>query len=492
MQKHSAALFFLFFLSLSIHCAEKKIIFGGDKGWPEFLRTQNITKTKGRFGKEAVSIANAAAALEPDTDLLLNFENADFSDRAGNYKLLSCALVSWPDSIMGKYAALGKGANKGLELKGSPQSIFGRSGSMGSFTVSFWLNPSLAENGETVFSWRSSRNIEGVPVYQMIAAAFFNNKIEWSFNNVFASSHTVKNITLSAQNIIIPNTWAFHSLSFDEETGLLEYCVNGKTESIIHATSTSRASGTVFLPILGVPAEIEICPAFTGKIDDFCIQKSSVRFDYAQPLFKKEGGYFETKPIGPFLPGTVVRRISAITDTPSETDVQFFIRSGNNYHTWTSSFPEWVPVKTGEKIPNVSGRWFQIAASLYTDGSGTKTPTLTELTFAYEEKAPPLPPVQVFANPGDSCVDLFWHASTGTDISGYILYYGESPGEYLGQTAVEGRSPIDTGNKRSFRISGLKNGKIYYFAVAAYEDAGIRLEGPLSDEIYARPLKGIP
>ena len=36
-------------------------------------------------------------------------------------------------------------------------------------------------------------------------------------------------------------------------------------------------------------------------------------------------------------------------------------------------------------------------------------------------------------------------------------------------------------------VEGLKNGRAYYFAVAAYDAGGRENSGPLSDEVYARP-----
>ena len=488
-KKHILVLLFFPFLTALLCAVEKKMTLGGDKGWPAFLRSDHIAKTSGRFGKEALCIAGAAASVTPDTDLLLNFEDGRFSDLCENYTLVSSALNAIPDAIMGKYAALGKGAQKGLTLKGGSKSIFGRSGPIGSFTLSFWLKPALTENGESVFSWRSSRNIDGAPEYQMIAAAFFNNKIEWAFTNVFSSANSLKDVTLTGKNSVIPNVWAFHTLTFDEETGLLEYRINGKTEALCYTTSSGKSSGTVFIPVLGVPAEMEICPAFTGLIDEFCLRKTVAAPDYRLPLFNPNGAYFESRPLGPFPPGTVITGVHALTDIPEQTDVQFFVRASDNYHTWTESTPEWTPAENGAKIRGIGGVWLQVAASLYTDGAGTKTPSVTEITISYKEKDPPLPPVRLFAEAGDGYADISWIASAGTAVSGYMVYYGEKPGEYLGQQAFEGASPIDAGQKLSLRLSGLKNGKIYYFAVSAYEDAGVKIEGILSKEIYARPLK---
>jgi len=60
----------------------------------------------------------------------------------------------------------------------------------------------------------------------------------------------------------------------------------------------------------------------------------------------------------------------------------------------------------------------------------------------------------------------------------------------LGTDALEGRSPLNVGNTLSLHLTGLKNGKIYYFAVSAYEDSEPTLEGALSAEVFARPLRG--
>ena len=38
-------------------------------------------------------------------------------------------------------------------------------------------------------------------------------------------------------------------------------------------------------------------------------------------------------------------------------------------------------------------------------------------------------------------------------------------------------------------LTGLKNGKIYYFAVASYSKSDNKIMGILSKEVYARPLR---
>ena len=92
---------------------------------------------------------------------------------------------------------------------------------------------------------------------------------------------------------------------------------------------------------------------------------------------------------------------------------------------------------------------------------------------------------------GNGEVTLSWASVSGFGDGtkmGYYVYYGEKPGEYLGIVATEGTSPIIvTDSKESFTISGLENGRIYYFAISAFPLSNPELEGELSTEVYARP-----
>src|SRR3989441_24250 len=57
-------------------------------------------------------------------------------------------------------------------------------------------------------------------------------------------------------------------------------------------------------------------------------------------------------------------------------------------------------------------------------------------------------------------VALAWDANTDPDLAGYKLYYGLSSGSY--------QSSVDVGNVTSYTLSGLLDGRIYYFAATAY------------------------
>ncbi len=482
----------LFLLSIvNLHADEKELILGGDAGWNMLSVAKNISLTdSGRYGKQAIQITTDSESLTGQTDLLLNFEqNENYVDISGNYSILMSNISTTTQTIMGNYAGLGKGATEGIQLSGNSNSIFGKEGLTGSFTISFWLNPSLVENGETVFLWDSSRNVNNTPVYQLISAMFFQNRLEWNFTNIFSNYTHFKDITLKSTSLVIPDTWAQHSVSYNDQTGIVEYRINGKIEALSYATASGWSEIDVYSAILGIPNEITIGSNYTGRIDDFTITKDVVQDDFANYRYSPDGAYFESNPLGPFPTGSTIIGIQSTSEIPSQTDIQYFVRAGNNFYEWTDTYPAWIPVVPNRDISNVQGRYFQVAANLYTDGAGIKTPTLTEVRLQYNEAEPPRAPLRVFAESGNGYVDLSWLPSAGQSPDGYIIYYGESPGEYMGEGAFQGDSPIDVGHTDSFRITGLRNGQAYYFAIAAYSYTPIKTEGVLSQEVYARPLQ---
>ncbi|HZC80870.1 MAG TPA: fibronectin type III domain-containing protein, partial [Nitrospiraceae bacterium] len=57
-------------------------------------------------------------------------------------------------------------------------------------------------------------------------------------------------------------------------------------------------------------------------------------------------------------------------------------------------------------------------------------------------------------------VTLAWDANTEPDLAGYKLYYGFSSGSY--------QFSVDVGNRTTYTLTGLLDGRIYYFAATAY------------------------
>lgn len=482
----------LLFIVGPLSAEEKVMTLGGKEGWPVFSRKDGVVIDKGRFGYDAVKLDTNSRKVSFMSDLLLDFEDEVPEDLCNNYSLVLNETTSSSICKMGKRAALVR-ENKGLRLRGKNTSLFGRENSTGSFEIEFWLYPFVAENGEIVFSWRSSRTVSDYPLYQIIRASFYKNRLQWVFTNVFDGYvDNSGEVSLSSYRTIIPNTWAHHAISYNQDTGLLEYRINGELEALKYLTSNGRERGSsVYMFQTGVVADIDICPQFSGVIDDFHISRqasSEINPELNYDTYRKEGGRFETQPLL-ISSCAKLKKINALTDIPDETDVVFFVRSGDNIFSWDENFPQWIAVENNEEIKNVSGLYFQVAADLYSDGGGRKSPSVTQLDIHYEETPPPLPPFSIKAEASDSSVTVSWSYSIDENTAGYYVYYGERPGEYLGREALQGPSPLDAKAHNSLTIKGLKNGKIYYFAVASYSKLDSRIMGELSKEVYARPLK---
>jgi len=487
------------FLMNTIFSVTKSLKLGGKDGWNNLESMDGVTEGKGRFGYPSIELVRNSPAVSDFTDLLLHFENGEMRDSTGKYTVVSNDFVLTNDAAFGKGAALSRGTGHGMFLKGDKTSMFGGGGRIGSFTIEFWLAPSIAENGERFFSWRSSRTVGGYPVYQTITATFFNNHLEWRFSNIFEGYKKNKGeVLLAGTTTIIPDTWTRHKVSYDEESGLLEYCVNGVSESMEYLTSTGHEGGDIYQMVLGVPAEVSLCSQYTGRLDDFRITKmmsgevvenkhhknpfDDSRFEF----YKIDGGRFVTKPIK-VMQGSVVTSIDAIMDVPEQTSVQLFIRGGDNYFGWTKNNPEWIPVENGTVQTGITGTFFQFAAELLPDGGGRVTPSITQITLNYDEISPPLPPFSIKAESGNGSVTVSWSHSADDSAGGYYLYYGNRPGEYIGRFALEGASPVNVGRTTVFTLNGLQNGSLYYFAVASVSAYDDRIIGPLSKEVFARP-----
>ena len=486
-----------------IFAEEKCLVLGGEKGWPQFSLSDSITFGKGRFGYKSVQLATNARKTTDNTDLLLDFEKSNVKDSTQKYFTeKNDLLVIYDNAVMGHGCGLSRGRGNGIKLKGAPGTIFGTEGNTGSFAIEFWLKPSIAGNGEIIFSWNSSRTINSYVMYQMILATFVDSHIEWDFKNIFDGYTDNKGeVILKSYSTIVPDKWAHHVLMYNEETGLLEYKIDGHTEDLKYLTSSGRERGTIYQPVLGLPDSITICQSYTGSIDDFRILRylagdiASSKTESIKSLADEKydsycvtGGRFETKPVMT-VPGAVIRKIDVISSVPPQTDIRYYIRTGDNFFDWTDSYPEWKSIKPGQPVSEMSGKYFQIAADLFPDGDGKNTPSITEIKLYYYEPPLPLAPARVVAKAGDGYVDLFWDYSLDDTAAGYLVYYGSRSGEYIGTECVEGASPVRAGNVNSIRLNGLKNGAIYYFTIATYSKLDSKIIGRFSDEVYARPGK---
>ena len=76
--------------------------------------------------------------------------------------------------------------------------------------------------------------------------------------------YNAREVIITSTDSIIPRKWAHHQIAYDDESGLIEYRIDGKIQAVRYVTSTQRESGEVYNARLGVPADIEICTKYSG------------------------------------------------------------------------------------------------------------------------------------------------------------------------------------------------------------------------------------
>ena len=469
---------------------------GGEGGWDTLESATAIQETEGRFSLPALGIAPGIASdAGAITDLYLSFDESDFADEAGNYTLEPSPSFFADHKLarQGEGAAIFNTKGSGLVLHGGEDALFAQGGPLPSFTISFWLYPKSVKTGSAVFVWRSSIVPESGqnPIYQSILAKFDHNRLVWDFSGLwFDAQGKPLSAKLESDRVTIPKKWSFHQVSYDAETGYLEYRINGRTEASLYAGKDEQSARVLIAQgFIGAQADIEIAPKYSGLMDEFRIERrplSQVTVEGLRELagfYPAAGGKFVSKPIdaGEGFSRLLSADISVIE--PEGTESEFYVRAGDNCYEWSENSPAWVPLVNGKPTEEVSGQYFQVAGGLYPDGARSKTPLLTWISLNIEKENAPWPPLKVRGEAGSESVKISWRPPADSDVKGYLVYYGEGEGEYLSQG-----SPVDAGSSLSCVISGLENGKMYYFAVASYGEAGAGYPGAFSPEVAVRPL----
>jgi hypothetical protein len=548
MKKGSIFIFIVYtflFVSGSVHgVGEKTFSLGGEQSWKFADSRIGVTEVRSvrpypvlvLSSATGVSAAVYSAAMGvsgnyfPLTQSALDFSlsldeksAALFRDSTGHY---SVAVSSNVEALDRRFARAGTGAalfggdnlsggNNPLVIK--PQdanALFAPGNRIRDFTIEFWLYPLNLENGEQILSWTASKPANRNYLAQKITCTALRNRLQWSFVNFFASSNNSShiNIEFSGDSFVVPKKWSHHLIRFDAATGMIEYLVDGNSETIVYATSSGRESSEVFTPVAGNIGAFVIGERFKGMMDEFkihrvCAGRSSIQ------KYAPAGGRAETTHIDLGGINSAVVRVDVTGGRTSinatkisnefrengrfcfsdDSEMSFFIRAGEN--PWRLNEIKWTAFTPGSNIPEtIKGRYVQIAVDFYPSADGETTPYLDEVRIVYQPNEPPLPPSNFTAMAVDGGVLLRWKQSPVASTAGYLVYYSSVRGELFGNDAALGASPIDAGKVTSLEIDGLKNGTLYYFRVAAYDmadDSGHNI-GEFSREVTARPLASLP
>ena len=543
-------LFYIFFISTSSVFAvgERSISIGAASGWGQIERQQDIIEAS-LIRPNPVLVLNSQigtmAGNDNHLDAYLSFDEESpgrFADKIGNYDIvtspqLSIANVPW--SRVGAGAALFNGragmpsadttaseaaggalrsaTGEALVLLPQRGALFASGATVTDFSLEFWLYPQNLETGEQILYWHSSRRINsGGFENQGIQANVSRNRLIWTFDNFFLSpcGNNSKNISFTGP-LLLNRTWSHHLIRFDADLGLLEYLVDGRLEVVEYATLTGREGGEVFKPLIGEDPRMVLGGRFTGMIDEFRIHRNNLDTTRLT-RYPEQGGRIETQPLDMGRISSRVHRIELFggrTGIPrtsnfngtvrneyagnsplrfsDHSEISLYIRTSNHRYLW-NDIP-WIPVNSGAVLSEtIRGRFVQIAADFYPSGDGETSPYLSEIKMFFHTTEPPNPPSHITAIASDGSVELSWRPSHSRNLEGYLVFFGTAKGEYFGCNGTVASenlldSPIDVGNQTSLRIEGLRNGTLYYFAVAAYEM--IQEPGEFSREVASRPLR---
>jgi len=533
------------FILISLYCffllagrvfgiEEKTVTLGGIAAWNLMENRQGVIEASS-IRPHPVLVLSDMPPVNEDAflDLDLSFDEGQpnrFVDSKRHYNVSvtpDVGSVSAPWSRVGPGAALFNGTGYDpLVLKPGRDALFAPGNHVRDFSIEFWLFPQGLEIGEQILLWNATKpDGKGGYTDQSIRCVTSRNRLNWTFTNFFFSPGETnsKVMTLSGP-VVVNRTWSHHLIRFDADLGLLEYLVDGKSELIVYTTSSGREGGDVYTPVIGQDCGFVLGSRFSGMLDKFRVYSCFLEKP-AITKYPNEGGRAETRTLDLGRTTSRIVRIEAFggrteslqTTNPAggvrneqvrseyagnsalrfqdHSEIRFYVRVSNNAYRWNDA--PWIPVDPGRDLSSLllqngeplRGRFLQIAVDFYPGANGETTPYLSELRIIYESVEPPPPPSLVSAVAKNGAVELTWRDSTARDTAGYMVYYGTARGEYLAKD-----SPVDVGNRTSFRIDGLNNGTLYYFAVAAYSRLDDGVHGLLTDpgefsrEVAARPL----
>lgn len=481
---------FLFCISFPVWTFEKQIVLGRDDNWDGFQALDNLLLVVGRWSYLDVVLKDAEYEELDETDLIIHFNDLPIVDVSDNYEVTNKdVVISRNLFVFREGSGVFTGGANGIILTPQKSARFAPDTYWEDFSFELWLYAALLNDGELLLSWTGSRWEDDKIIPQRIQCVIEQRRLRWVFENFFIPTGGAPyTITLTGLTALIPRVWNHHLLRFDMNDGLLEYLVDGIPEDVRYATVDKKYGGDICIPYIGYSAEdsLIVGSGLTGYIDELSFRTSFVS---TPQLSKYRGitgvGISQVFDLG--YSGTRLKRITAEFHKPGDSEIHFYYRISNHLETSETLPTDWIQVIPGTDLMDTRGRYVQIRIELFPDGKRELTPELSEITIVFEPDLPPGAPTIVRAEPGDGMVRVLWNRVNEQDVKGYLLFYGSSPEHYLGTDSDKGASPIDVGNVNSIELSGLENGKLYYFAVAAYDSSYPPHRSDYSEEVSVRP-----
>ncbi|MBN2050327.1 MAG: fibronectin type III domain-containing protein [Spirochaetales bacterium] len=477
--------------SLPAFTLDQSIILGKEDLWQDIISFDNTRIIPGRGGLSDITLREGEYEEDEDTDILLHFNSpADLFTPSGYALEESTVVYSSEYKELGDAAAAFRNAEDSIVFTTGENTIFSPAYTGDDFSIEFRLYPARLAEGERILLWKGSLIWDGKVYPQELECSISARKILWRFENFFRSPDgRMLSLELQGNRSLFPRQWNHHLIRYDGETGLMEYLLNGVPEAITHTTDTGREEAVVYTPSPGSAVEktLTLGGSFIGILDEMRISRSRITEPFIETYPQRTGSAM-TGILDLEHSNSRLLRIHSTQHTPSDTAVEYYYKISDTLSGWNSLPGPWKKFSPGEDLGfETRGRYVQILMELYPEGRGIFAPAVSDLEVLYEPDLPPLPPGRVTALSGDRWIELSWRAVVDTDIAGYLVYYGFKPGNYFGTGLPAGESPLDAGTNTSLRLEGLENGKLYYFAVVAYDSSTPPHYSEFSTEISARP-----
>jgi hypothetical protein len=435
-------------------------------------------------------------------DLVVHFNGGDEGIYAGNYQLMS-----WDGIVQNQIRASGPGSglftqqSNGLVLQPLSGSMFLPGTIVGGFTIEFWLYSAAPREGGTVLSWLGSTWSNNQPMFQNLTVSLVNRRIVWDLENFFVRGQIDQRnprleglqVQLTQRRDLIPRRWTHHMLRYSPERNLLEYLVDGVTESLVYVTSNGREFGDSYIPFVGELSDraITIGENLNGIIDEFALS----RFWVEEPLGRgvsQDPGYaiFQRRDLS--FPGARIQRLEIEGQTPGLTEARLWWFLSDLIESPLREDPRWNHSEDRVALESERGRYLYVKAEFLPDGTIDNRPGISTIRVTYLEQLPPPAPSRVRVVPVSGGVELFWDQVIRGNPEGYVVYFGTRPNEYFGHSIDLGSSPILVGNTNHIKITGLEPGRVYYFRVGTYNYSNNPIRGQhipisFSDEVATRP-----
>jgi Concanavalin A-like lectin/glucanases superfamily len=491
--KHTLILMILQTLISSQILFAETLILGVEDDWNGTV-LNNLKTTAGKGG--FLDLVLNRSELNPgkdSTDILLSFNEAKGRDQSGNYTILE------QPEFSRKYFKSGAGSatfdrENSMRLEAdTDEALFSPFTNWEDFTIEFWLYPANPREGENIIEWNGLGR-DGDEIYsQSILCHFINRRLVWSFSNIFQMPDSPESFYEISGDPVLPRQWNHHMLRYDSLTGMLEYLVNGQPSAIIYTTDDGHESSTVYTPRVGEePGELIIGSGFTGFMDEFRMERRFV--DKRSTRRYEQPGYGISPVLDLKFSDSRLNSLKAVENSPGNAAVFPYYFTTNSLleaeerrkaflgESTVLDSPElWKPFS--EIDINSRGRYLILTFLLYPDMKEDLTPGLSFLELDYTPSLPPLPPAYIHAQRSDNGqLRLEWNPSASPEVEGYLLFFGENPGEY-----IYPGSPLKIEKENYTLIDGLSPFKQYFFAIKSFTGSDNPRYSDFSEEISIRP-----